>query len=507
MASLLDRYADRIRGVLSCYDRVVVHGTIPGVGFAAGMTSYLNAHGIRIFDYARFAEPLRDEIRANAERVADEHGIDIEFVRRAHALRKEDRIREVLDQRGEEPGLVHILSAMEACPTYKPWHDKKTHKTFLKRDGGKCLHYYFYFIDEELGLGYVRVPTWCPFRLQVYFNGHNVLAAKLRQRGIEYKLVDNAFVDIADFGKAQELSDGLDVAKLHRAMDRLADRFCPILQHFGVKYHWSLMQVEYATDIVFKSREDLHDLYEVLTRTAIHAVKPEMVATFLGRKLTGNYRAELGSDFGTRIEGTRIKHHMGPVSIKMYDKFGLVLRIETTTNDVSFFRHHRTVVHRNGEAEFKLASLCKTIYSLDPDLRQLLVAANRRYLEFISDMDDPSAGLGALRKLCEGTEHDGRTYKGFNFFAEPDLALLLALVRGENTIAGIRNGDLRHHIPGATTSQISHQLKRLRLHGVLKKVGRTYKYYLTQLGRRVVLAGLKLKELVLIPALAQPTTT
>jgi hypothetical protein len=52
---------------------------------------------------------------------------------------------------------------MEACDTYKPWHDKQTHRTFLRPDTGKCLHYYFYFIDAELGLIYLRVPTWCPF--------------------------------------------------------------------------------------------------------------------------------------------------------------------------------------------------------------------------------------------------------------------------------------------------------------------------------------------------------
>ena len=55
--------------------------------------------------------------------------------------------------------------------TYKPWHDKQTHRTFLRPDTGKCLHYYFYFIDAELGLIYLRVPTWCPFRLQFYCNG------------------------------------------------------------------------------------------------------------------------------------------------------------------------------------------------------------------------------------------------------------------------------------------------------------------------------------------------
>ena len=142
-------------GVLGCWDRVVVQGTLPGLCFAEGMTSYLSAHGIRIFDYPRWAEPLRDAIRDNAERLAQQHGVAIEFVRK-HNMRKEERIKQVLAERGEHPGLVHILSAMEACASYKPWHDKITHRTFLKPDTGKCLHYYFYFIDEELGLTYVR---------------------------------------------------------------------------------------------------------------------------------------------------------------------------------------------------------------------------------------------------------------------------------------------------------------------------------------------------------------
>ena len=184
MASLLERYADKIDGILSCYDRMVLQGTLPGLCFAEGMTSYLYAHQIRIFDYPRFAEPLRDQIRANAEQLARENHLEIEFIRKA-SFRKEDRIAKVLEQRGDHPGLVHILSAMEACPSYQPWHDKKTGKTFLKPDSGKCLHYYFYFLDEVLGLCYIRVPTWCPFRLQVYFNGHGWLAHRLTQAGID----------------------------------------------------------------------------------------------------------------------------------------------------------------------------------------------------------------------------------------------------------------------------------------------------------------------------------
>ena len=88
----------------------------------------------------------------------------------------------VLAVRGEHPGLVHVISAMEACESYQPWHDKASGKTLPAPDSGKCLHYYFYFIDEELGLCYLRVPTWCPFRLQFYCNGHSWLARQLSCR-------------------------------------------------------------------------------------------------------------------------------------------------------------------------------------------------------------------------------------------------------------------------------------------------------------------------------------
>jgi hypothetical protein len=466
------------------------------------MTSYLNIHKIRIFDYPRFAEPFRDAIKKNAERVAKENGLEIEFVRKWKSFRKEDRIAEVIKKRGSHPGLVHILSAMETCGSYKPWHDKRTGKTFLKPDSGKCLHYYFYFIDPKLGLCHLRVPTWCPFRLQFYFNGHNLLASKLASRGIAHRLLDNAFVEIADWSQAQQLADELSVQALHKALDRFAKLYCPVADKLGESYHWSIMQVEYATDIVFARQDELQTIYGNLTRTAIHAVKPENVATFLGRKMHGNYTDELGNDFSTRIEGTRIKHHMGPASIKMYDKFGMVLRIETTANDVTFFKHHRRVEQRDGGQEFKLAPVRKTIYSLQPDLRDLLRASNLRYLDFISEVDDPSSGTKALAKISASVEENGRTYKGFNLFASQDQRLFETIVRGEFNISGMRNADLRSRLKGRSSGQVSHILRRLRLHGLIKRIGRTYKYYLTDLGRRVALAGLKLKHLVLIPALA-----
>jgi hypothetical protein len=501
MTLLTERYADQIAGVLSCYDRIVMMGTLPGVCYADGMASYLRAHEIRLFDLPRFAEPLRDELRQNAARLATEAGVEIEFVRSAKSFRKEDRIRAILQQRGEQPGLVHIFAAMEPCTSFEPWHDKQTGKTRLRHKDAKCLHYYFYFIDAEFGLCYLRVPTWAPFRLQFYCNGHHWLAGQLRQAGIAFTQLDNTFIQIADFPRAQALADAFPVERLHRLLDRVAAQFCPVLRHFESRYHWSLMQVEYATDVVFRRQEDLRPLYDTLVRTAVHAVKPEHVATFLGRKLHPLYQDELGNDFHTRIEGTRIKHHMGPVAIKMYDKQALVLRLETTVNDVSFFKHHRQVEHRDGTTETKLAPLQKTIYSLGA-LRTLLLAANRRYLAFLSDLLDPSAGVKKVERLAAPARKEDRTYRGFNPFDKDDLALFVALCRGEWQISGFQNRSLRRALPGKTGPQVSRLLKRLHMHGLIRKVGHTYKYYLTQFGQEVVLTALKLRELVVIPSLA-----
>lgn len=135
MDSLVDRHHDKIAGVLSCWDRVVVQGTLPGLCYAAGMTSYLNANHIRVFDYPRFAQPLRDQTRNNAEKIAKKAGVEIEFMRKS-THRKEARIKEVLATRGEHPGLVHVLSAMEACPSYRPWHSKAvSHQRSAVSDG------------------------------------------------------------------------------------------------------------------------------------------------------------------------------------------------------------------------------------------------------------------------------------------------------------------------------------------------------------------------------------
>jgi hypothetical protein len=133
------------------------------------------------------------------------------------------------------------------------------------------------------------------------------------------------------------------------------------------------MQAEYATDIIFKKQKFLREIYDDLIATAIHTVKPENIFTFLGKKLDPRFQGEAGNNYNVRIQGSRIKHIIDKNSIKMYDKFSKILRIETTTNDIKFFKHYRKVEHRNGTTSMKDAPLKKNIYSLNVSTQYSMV--------------------------------------------------------------------------------------------------------------------------------------
>jgi hypothetical protein len=502
--SLISRYASQIAGQLGCFDRVIITGSLLDVCHPAALERQLHSANIRCFDLGQFAEPLRDALRDHALTLARAAGVEVEFIPRRN-FRKEDRIAEIIQRRGDRPGLVHVFSAMEPCPAFRPWHDKGSGRTGVKITQGKCLHFYFYFLHERLGLCYLRVPTWLPFRLQFYFNGHNWLASELRRAGISFQRADNAFVEIADWPAAQAIADQFSIQALHDDLNALARQYVPFLKQFPSGYYWSLMQVEYSWDLSWKRAADLAPVYAEISRQAILTVKAPDVAKFLGKRLSPE--AELTSDFRTRIEGTRIRHSLGPAALKLYDKRGRVLRLECTANDVTFFKHYRKVEHREGPPTYQVAALKKSLFSLG-DLAGLMRAACARYLAFLSALEDRSGGSVNLERItAPARDEQHRSHRGFNFFAAGDLSVLLAILRGEYHISGLSNRLLQRVLTGKNGGQISRVLKRLRLHGLIRKIGHTYKYYVTAMGQRVLIAALKLKEHLILPTLITPPST
>ena len=261
------------------------------------------------------------------------------------------------------------------------------------------------------------------------------------------------------------------------------------------------MQAEYSTDLVFRSPAALAPLYEQLSRESVLALKAEQVATFLGKKITPQLAQELGSRFATGIQGTCIKHRLGQAQVKMYDKVGLVPRIETTVNNVSFFKHHRKVEHHDGPSTRELAPVKKSIYSLI-DLREIFLGCNRRYLEFLSAIEDHTAGIRALDRLTEEQREADRPIKGLNFFKRTEQQLLRALQRPEFNIHGVRRADLIRLLPHLSPATLPRQLRRLRSLGLIKRVTGTYRYYLTRLGRAAIAAACSITELRIVTTLA-----
>lgn len=498
---LTERFERNIAGVLSCFDRLVLFGTYRAICYPKAMSWQIHEAGIQLIDYEKvFANQLRLQMHVRIKAVAREENIEIRNVYGKE--RKEELVAEILSERGEADGIVCILSAMERCSCFKTRKNRKTNYLQLQWSPGRCLHYYVYLMDPDYGLCYLRIPTRAPFRLQLYCNGHNWLERRLKAEGIAFRKADNCFTSISDLRRAQAIVEGFKVEHLHRRLDKMARRFVAVHARWGDGLHWSIFQAEWATDIIFKSNRILPAVYEEMVRTAAVEIKCPDIYSFLGRRLTEQSAREVSSRLQTLIEGTRIKHTLGSTAIKMYDKHDRILRIETTTSDVSFFKHHREVKHRDGTREMKQACMRKTIYSLGA-LAEQMQACNRRYLSFISQWRDHSRERTDLGKITgSGKNEYQRSYRGINFFQQDDLCFMLAILRGEHLIAGFSNRTLQAFLPHWSARKIGRTLKRFRVLRLIKRVGHTYKYYLANLGKKILIAALQLKERVVLPAMA-----
>src|SRR5215467_5093770 len=206
---LVGRYGEELSGSLRCFDRVIMHGTLVDVAHPGALLVTMHAAGFKPRDLARFGQPITAKVRDHIIGLARQHAIEIEVVTRKN-FRQEDRVAAILKSRGKHPGLVHIFAVKESANVFDTRHARADGYAQVIARRGACMHYYLYWVDSMLGLIHVRVPTWLPLRLQVYFNGHSWLVNQLKAAGIDCELVDNALGQCADWKAAQELADRLD---------------------------------------------------------------------------------------------------------------------------------------------------------------------------------------------------------------------------------------------------------------------------------------------------------
>jgi hypothetical protein len=375
----------------------------------------------------------------------------------------------------------------------------------------KCLHLYFYFMDRHLGLIHVRLQTWFPLQIQVYLNGHEWLARKLTARGIGYTKLDNTFARVEELPRAQRLADCFAHLDWPSILNRYARLVVP-QQHdvlHGCEYYWVAAQAEYSTDVMFKTAAGLRELYPRLLSHSTLCFGAEEVMNFLGRKLTGRFEGEIVSDLSSfacrRVGGSRIKHRVKQNWMKMYDKAGLVLRVETVINNPQEFRVRKQVL-RDGKQRAEWVSLRKGVAYLFR-YREVSLQANARYLDALAAVDDPTPGKQALQRLTT-TKKDaaGRSCPGFNPLAQHDATLFKSLMAGEHCLHGFTNRDIRTRLastqllrscdndPKKTSAKVGRCFRRLHAHGLIAKVLRTRRWRVTDYGRKVMGTTMYLRE-------------
>lgn len=506
MNKFIRRHHSDVMGVLSGFDRIRFRGSIRWLATEVGMMRFLWAIQRKLKDFVSYSQDLTAQTRQTVEQLAKSAGRPVRYLN-LPGVSKEDVARRIAEQDGVREGLICVLTNVEPCFSYQVRSNGQTKHLDLQRGWLKCLHQYLYFIDPVLGFGHLRLQTWFPFTIHVCINGREWLCRELDRAGVGYVRRDNCLIAVEDVALAQQLLNAQVRADWQGLLNRLAAWAFPLhrrmLNGDPLNYYWSADDTEWATDVMFRSRRRLARLYPHLLHHALHTFSSGEVLRFLGRKTTlagqpyGQFTGEVLSDLRQRPEGIRIKHRLNHNSIKMYDKQGSVLRVETTLSDARDIKVYRRVEGRPESAR-TWRRLRKGVCDL-PRRTAVSQAANNRYLEALAATEETTPLERLTARVCRPVEWEGRRVRGLRPLETEDQALLQAVIRGEFTMNGFRNRDLRKVLfSGVGDAQeqrrqsgnITRRLRMLRAHGLIKKVPTTHRYTLTSYGRTTITAFL-----------------
>jgi hypothetical protein len=272
-----------------------------------------------------------------------------------------------------------------------------------------------------------------------------------------------------------------------------------------VPYYWSAEETEWASDVMFRSPEALAALYPLFLRHGISVLQSADVLRYLGRKLTaqggikGSFVGEVLTDLKERPEGMRIKHRLNGNWVKMYDKQGSVLRIETVINDTRDLKVYRSK-EGDEDGEKQWLRLRKGVADLYRRAKEVSQKANERYADSLAQMADTKPLREVAEPLSEAVSWHGRRARALNVMGGQDAGLLEAVSRGEFLINGFRNKDIRALLFEASkqskkeSAAVTRKLRLLRAHGLIAKVPKTHRYVLSEKGRSACAAILAARQ-------------
>jgi len=485
---------------VECVDRVYLNGYIPSLQWSGGLVYFLeHQRGQPIASPVLLGEITQNFV-AQVEAFAKQEGIPIVHFQKGQ--RKDEVAAGYRRKFKKAAGVVFIGVAQEKLRRWKA--RKETRERLVRFQFSQqtvfVRHYYFYLQDQEFGPAFIKIGAYAPYPVKVYVNGHEWAKQQLPRAGLAFEALDNGFLQCNQAEQLQTICNHLGPEAVQAFFDQWVARLpWPLTaadRKAGYHHRLSIWQMEVSRTQVFQRPVRGREFFEQVIRENLDLGRPDRVQLIFGRQV----RRNTPSQFRTQV----LQHGVQPTlhvlykhsSVKQYFKENRALRTEATINNPHDFGVDK--------------GLRNWTY-----LRQLGIAINRRLLETERFSQDCLLSSESFARLSEPTiTQTGQRAPGLRFGQPRVMALFAALSRFASSVNGFRHAEVREIVaallgiaPEAyTPSQMSYDLRRLRLKGLIARLAGKHTYILTTYGRKVVYLMTKLQQRIFNLASAALTT-
>jgi hypothetical protein len=485
---------------IECVDRLYLNAYIPALQVGGQVVRFLSGHRGHPIPSPAMLGRIGDRFRAAVKRFAAERGIPIVQLGKRDYRRWDDRKLDHLRphlERAEREGRYGVV-AIVVCQEYQ-WvlsarnRSKKPggHPKFeYFREDRRVGIYYFYILDPEFGSGFIKLCTYAPWPGKVWLNGHEWVKHQALRAGVGYTELENGFASCSDPERLQAICDSLSPEHVQAFFDRWITTIPTPLggEDRDAGYWWelSMRQVEVSRTLVFDAPRRARAFFEALVADNIAVGRPEEISLVFAREPRSK-----SDRFGTRIvsRGTavRIDFRYKHSRVKQYLKGGRALRVETVINNPSD------------------VGVARRLHNL-PELIDKARQVNHRLLMIERAGQSCAIGSALFERIHQPYNREGQRTGALRFGDSRAIALAGALSHVLGAVTGFTNKTLRGLVAGYlgqnySQSQMSYDLRRLRLHGLIQRLPHSNTYHLTPEGIRVAVFYTKLQNRLLRPLL------
>jgi hypothetical protein len=507
--SAADVLAGHVLFEIEAIDRMYLNLYQPRLQHGAGIAAFFTGHRGNRFASSALMAPMTAAFTADIGHFAAARGLEV--VRFARGQRKDEVTagylrRAEVDDRGMVPEQVlYVGMAQEKQKVFRTSKRRNpvtgASYPWLVAASGVVSQCYFYCVDEDFGPVCVKFSGYFPYTGRLIINGNEYAKRQAAKARIGFTPLDNAFAAVDDVAAVQAICDGLDAGKI----EALAAKWLGILPHpftaadtmAGYRYELSVLQAEFSVTQTLDAPVTGRIFFDQVIRDNLDLGRPDRVSLIFDRRVVRRGKHPTPGRFRTRVitDGVTPSLHIDYKNskIKQYHKLGKALRTETTINDTRDFGVAKGLSHL-------------------PELKEIGFTASRRLLGAQRISHDPAEGAAALAALTQPIISPAGTRTAGMSFTSPRVQALLAVLCAFRLLPhGFTNRDLRTCLApllgldpeDMTSGQISYDLRRLRIHGLIHRIPSTFRYQVTPAGLHQALYLTRLTQRLLIPGLAQ----